>query len=90
MRATHGKEFENLSLRGDFMRKRSAFWNVAMSHAPRPIFARTSLQLCVAHLKRRLSRESWLNAVQPISFMSRSISVRKSKQRQSFDEALLP
>src|SRR5215813_10610902 len=33
----------------------------------------TNLRL--AHLNRRLSRESWLIAVQPISFMSRSSSV---------------
>jgi hypothetical protein len=32
-------------------------------------------RLRVTHLNRRLSRESWLIAVQPISFMSRSISV---------------
>src|SRR5262249_12484699 len=31
--------------------------------------------LRLAHLNRRLSRESWLIAVQPISFMSRSSSV---------------
>jgi hypothetical protein len=32
-------------------------------------------KLRVTHLNRRLSRESWLNSVHPISFMSRVISV---------------
>src|SRR5262245_32516693 len=41
---------------------------------PGAVVASTSIH-CVTHLNRRLSRESWLIAVQPISFMSRSISV---------------
>jgi hypothetical protein len=39
------------------------------------VVTRTSLNCEFTYLKRRLSRESWLMAVQPISFMSRSISV---------------
>jgi hypothetical protein len=37
----------------------------------------------ITHLKRRLSRESWLIAVQPISFMSRSISVCMRRSARS-------
>jgi hypothetical protein len=35
------------------------------------------------YLKRRLSRDSWLTDVQPISFMSRTISVRSSSSARS-------
>jgi hypothetical protein len=37
----------------------------------------------ITHLKRRLARESWLIAVQPISFMSRSISVCMRRSARS-------
>jgi hypothetical protein len=50
-------------------------FSLATAQCQDRVVARTSLN-CVTHLNRRLLRESWLIAVQPISFMSRSISVR--------------
>ncbi len=38
---------------------------------------------CEAYLKRRLARDSSLTEVQPISFMSRSTSVRKCLSARS-------
>ena len=50
-------------------------FSLATAQCQDRVVARTSLN-CVTHLNRRLLRESWLIAVQPISFMSRSNSVR--------------
>ena len=71
--------------RGATCPKLKSYWHFhgcgysnSAGHAPSQItspLARCRPTTCVAHLNRRLSRESWLIAVQPISFMSRSISV---------------